>query len=290
MNLTTKIAALGVLMLPLGSQAENLSSAPKVGDEYEITRSYETSEQGSDGSTSSSSGHETIVERVIGVREAGLELEYDLPRGATKEDRARSWQFPARVFRRWAGPMELLNRTELQTRLDGWLKSAGWSREVCGRWIFTWNAFRIECNPLSVLETLEVYDLRSIDLREGGKYSDSIALQPGVLTRTADGRSGATYIAGMELDPTAVHRARAESDVVVGEIMKSPVAFDAALREREKEAIKGTVLVTIDTDAGGQAWRRTKVTTMETRKPDGVIETSKGREVLTRKLVGKGSS
>lgn len=241
-------------------------------------------------SSSSSSGHETILERVAAVRQDGLELVYDLPKDATKEDRARNWQFPARVFRPDSGPTQLLNGTELQARVEAWLRSAGWSREVCGRWIFTWNAFQIECDPLSVLKTIEAYDLRSIEAREGSTFSDSMARKPGTLTRTAGGGRGATYTARLELDPAAVHRERAKSDVAVAEIMRKPVTFEAALREREREAITGTVLVTIESDVTGQVWRQTKVTTAETRKPGGAVETSKGTEVLTRQPVGKGRS
>jgi len=146
MKLTAIMAVIGaVAFQALDAHAESPQALPKLGDEYEINRSYETSQQTSDGlSSGCSRGRDTILERVIGVREAGFELEYDLPREATAEDRARSWQFPVRVFKPSSGPMQLLNRSELEVRVGGWLKAAGWTRAVCGRWIFTWNAFRID--------------------------------------------------------------------------------------------------------------------------------------------------
>ncbi len=110
------------------------AASPQVGEEFELSKSYETSQQTSDGSSSgSSSGRDVILERVTAVRETGLELEYDLPKAATAEDRARSWQFPARVFKPLKGPIQLLNGQELETRLEGWLKAAKWTREMCGR-------------------------------------------------------------------------------------------------------------------------------------------------------------
>src|SRR5256885_8993574 len=84
----------GLLLLASDTRGESPQSAPKVGEEYEISKRYETSQQTSDGSSGSSRGRDTILERVIAVREGGLELEYDLPNNATAVDRARSWQFP----------------------------------------------------------------------------------------------------------------------------------------------------------------------------------------------------
>ena len=104
---------------------------------------------------------------MIAARDTGIELEYDLSRDAKAEDRARIWQFPARVFKPSNGPMQLLNASELEARLEVWLKAAGWDRSVCGRWIFTWNAFRIDCDPQSIIKAIEAIDLWSFDLRVG---------------------------------------------------------------------------------------------------------------------------
>ena len=239
------MAASVALILPACSaRRDSPPSAPEVGKEYEIIRRYETSQQASDGSSGSSRGQDGILERVIGVREGGLELEYDLPKDATPQDRARHWQVPARVFRPSNGPMQWLNSTELEARVDGWLKAAGWTRAVCGRWIFTWNAFRIECDPQSVIKTLEALDLRAADLRESAPYREAEARGSGTLTRKAAGPDGATFAVVMQIDPDAVRRARAESDVAVAEIMRKPVTLAAALLEREKESVSGTIAVT----------------------------------------------
>jgi hypothetical protein len=275
----------GLLLLANDARGESPQSAPKVGEEYEISKRYETSQQTSDGSSGSSRGRDTILERVIGVREGGLELEYDLPKNATAEDRARSWHFPVRVFRPTNGSMQLLNRPELEARVEGWLKAAGWTRAVCGRWIFTWNAFRIECDPQSVIKTVEAFDLRFADLREGAPYQETEARGPGTLTRKAAGPNGATFAVVMEIDPDAVRRARADSDVAVGEIMRKPVTLDAALRERAKESVSGTISVTFDTDSAGYVRWRTKVTKVETKGPDGRSETQTVTETVERRLV-----
>ena len=271
-----------LLLLANTARSEPPQSAPKVGEEAEISRRYETSEETTGGSTGSSRGRDTILERVVGVREGGLEVEYDLPKDATAEDRARSWQFPVRVFKPNNGPAQLLNDRELEARIDSWLKAAGWTRAACGRWIFTWNAFRIECDPKSVLKTLEAFDLRSAVIREGAFYQDSEARGIGTLTRTAVGPTGATFTVVMDIDPDAVRRARADADVVIGEIMQKPVTLEAALRERANEAVTGTISVTFETDPAGNTRSRTKVTQVQTTGPYGQTENRTATETVER--------
>lgn len=276
------LAALAIAS-PLAGAATSPRSGPQVGDEFEIISKYETSERTSDGSSGDSRGGSALLELVVAVRDGGLELAFDLPKSATAEDRARSWQFPARVFRAADGSTRLLNRPELEARLDGWLKAAGWTRDACGQWIFTWNAFFIDCDPASVLDVIAAVDLRSAGLREGSAFEDAAAKGSGTLTRTAAGPDGATYNVVMPIDPDALRRARAESDVAVGQMMQKPVTLDAALRERAKDEVSGTLSVTFDTDTVGTIRRRTKVTKVETRRPDGATETKTLTETVERR-------
>src|SRR4051812_1206381 len=78
------------------------------GEVYEIVRDKRMSQQGSNGSNGSSRDRDTLSVRVVGIQPGGVELEYDLPLNATPQDRARAWQFPARVFKAPNGPMRLL--------------------------------------------------------------------------------------------------------------------------------------------------------------------------------------
>jgi hypothetical protein len=182
----------------------------------------------------------------------------------------------------------LLNGPELEARVDDWLKAAGWNRIVCGHWIFTWNTFRIDCDPQSVIKTVESFDLTSADLREGAPYQDPEAHAPGTLARKPAGSGGAIFAVEMPVDPDAVRRARAESDVVVGEIMKKPVTLDTALRERAKETVSGTISVAFEVDSAGSVRRRTKVTKLDIKRPDG-RETETVIETLERRLISRRS-
>ncbi|NDK37867.1 hypothetical protein DT603_03320 [Pseudoxanthomonas gei] len=283
MLLIATIATL--LLLANAARGESVHAAAKVGEESEISMSYQTADQTSDGSSGSSSGRDAVVERVIGVREGGSELEFDLPKKATAEERARNWQFPVRVFKPTSGSMELLNRSELEERIEGWLKAAGWTRAACGRWIFTWAAFRIECEPESVIELVESYDLGSAGMQAGDTYRDAKARSPGVLTRKSTGPDGATFAVVLEIDPDVFRRARAESDVALGEMTQKPVTLDAALRERAQEEVSGTISVTMDTDLAGNIWRRTKVTKVETKGRNGRTESQTVSETVERRPV-----
>jgi hypothetical protein len=284
------VIVVALLLFTNVARSESPQPAPKVGEEYEISKKYETSQQASNGSSGSSHGKDTILERLIGVREGGLEMEYDLPKGTTAEERARNWQFPVRVLRRTDGSMQLLNRAELESRVDGWLKAAKLTRAACGRWIFTWDAFRIECDPQSAIKTVETFDLRSADIREGASYRDAEARRLGTLTRKAVGQNNATFVAVMEIDPNAVRRARAESDVATGEIMQKPVTLDAALRERAKENISGSISVTFDADSTGKIIKRTKVTNVEIKGPNGSSEKQTVTETVERRPLSEYST
>lgn len=287
MKLTGFMRIFAALLPAIVARAGALPFAPRVGDTYEITLTTDSVEQGGDGSSGSSYGKDAIVEQVIGLRADGLELQYDLPSVATADDRARNWQFPARVFKPSGGPAQLLNGPELEARVDTWLKAAGWPRTVCGHWIFTWDTFRIECDPQSVIKTIQSFDLRSAELREGAPYQEAEARSPGKLTRKAAGQDGAIFAVEMPVDPDAVRRARAESDVVVGEIMKKPVSLDDSLRKRASEIVFGTISVTFETDPAGNVRRRTKVTKLDIKGTDGRSETRTVTETLERRLISQ---
>lgn len=256
----------------------------QVGDTYEMTFKKDSAQRDGNGPSGSSHDIDTIVEQVIGLREDGLELEYDLPDTTTADERASNWQFPARVFKPFGGPAKLLNGPDLEARVDGWLKAAGWPRTACGHLVFTWNAFRIECDPESVIKMVQSYDLRPPDLREGAAYRDAEARGTGKLARKA-GPDGEIFSVEMAVDPDVVRRARAESDVILGEIVRKPVSLEAALGERAKESVSGTISIQFETDAVGNVRRRTKVTKLIITGPDGQSETETVTETLERQLI-----
>ena len=107
------------------------------------------------------------------------------------------------------------------------------------------------------------------------------------MTRKAVGPDGATFAAEFPVDPDTVRRARAESDVVVAQMLNKSASFDAALRERAREIVSGTISIEFETDPAGNVRRRTKVTKLDTTKPDGHSETETVTETLERRLISR---
>lgn len=271
----------GTAMLFAGV-APALAQALQVGDVYALTQSYQTTDTSSDGSTGSSRGRTELIERIVGLRDGGVELEYDLPSDATPEDRAREWQLPARVFKAADESRQLLNAAQLEARLDGWLKAAKSDRSACGRWIFTWTAFRIECDPKAILARTAELDPAAQIVQEGAAYADPRAAQPGRIVRTGKTAFSVT----VRIDPDKVRHERAETDVIVGEISGKPVSLEAALREHAGEQVTGSITVMWETDATGIPHTRVKITRTEIRRKDGVTEERAGTETVERRRVG----
>lgn len=275
-----------------GAWSPGVTAAPsqalvsdRVGAVYEISRDVESTEKGSNGSTSSSTDRDTLLERVVNVRSDGLELEYDLPKEATAQDRTSSWQFPFRVFKPFSGSPQLLNQPELEGRVEVWLKKGGLTHAACGHWVFTWNAFKIECDPQSALKTVAAYDLRPSDLRDGYIYRDTGASGPTTLQRGAAGTGGISFTGTTSVDPERVRREQAQSDIVVAEISKKALTLDDAISARSKDKVSGTISISFGVDASGFIRQRTKVTKLETVESNGVVTDRTVTEVLKRRVV-----
>ena len=277
------LAAAGLMLSAIGAAAAPPADA--VGDTYEIRSEYRTANRSGENSTGSSSGRDALIEHVVAIRDDGLELRYEMPPDSTEQDRAAAWRLPVRVLRLADGTFRLLDRAELESRVDPWLRAAGWTREICGKWIFTWNAFRIDCDPESALGIVEAFDLRPGTLAEGAPYADPLAGTPAPLRREVLGPDRLAFVASMAIDPETVRRAKAQTDVSVAEIMGESLTFDAALAQRAGADISGTVVVRFETDAAGRVWLRERTIEFETVTPDGTVETENSVETLARRCI-----
>ncbi len=278
--LTITVMAVLALILPSA-----ISASPVEGELYELQLTSKSETQSSNGK-GSSFDRDTMVVRTIAVRADGVELEYDLPPGTTTEERQRNWQFPFRVFRPTdGGPIRLLNEPELESRIDQWLTLGQMTREACGKWIFTWNAFKIECDPQSVLTTIAVFDPQPQTLEEGASYRHAMAAKPTPLRYVAGSSGSATFKTTMVIDADKVRHERAEADVVVAQITGKPISLEEAERERAKMQVSGTIEVTLESDPSGTVIKRTVVYRLELIDAGGEREDSLSTEVLTRKRI-----
>lgn len=252
------------------------------GATYQLIRDVETAERGSDGSTSSSTDRDTLIETILQTDRDGVELAYDLPKSTPPGERADNWQFPLRVRKSFSGSLSLLNEPEIVQRIDAWLKKGGMTRAACGHWIFTWNAFKIECDPQSALETVRSFDLGPTAFSDGLTYQSADAEAPIVLHRIVDESDGVVFAGSGVVDADRARHEQAESDVVVAEISRKTLSLDDALRTRAKEQVSGTISVAFNLGRDGSARRRTTITKIRTTDPAGVIHDRTVTETLTR--------
>lgn len=264
------------------AQNDAFQTRDQVGDAYEI-RLESKSESAGDNGSGSSSSRSTMVERVLQVQADGVELEFDFPSGTPAEDRAREWRFPARVFKSTDGTLELLNVAELEARLDIWLESGGVDRVYCGKWLFTWTAVQINCDPYSVLDTLKAFDLRLGEIQEGKFLNEAATKAPAPL-KIETGSEANTYVADFELDPDVLRRQLAETDVAVSEIMgEQPLTLAEALEAWSADAISGTLRTSIETDTEGLVVRRTQLSITEIKQADGSVDRTTVTETVSRR-------
>lgn len=273
------LLALAPILPALAACAQPAARVPRIGDTYEIVTDRESQEQSNDGSTGSSSDRDTIIARVTAVRDGGAELEYDFPKDTPPDERAGTWQLPARIFRPAQGPIRLINRSELEARVDPWLKTGGMTRAACGHAIFTWNVFRIECDPDSAIGIIEHYDPAPPELRDGAPYRDPAALAAAPLKKSADGKA---FVVQLTIDPERVRKERAETDLTVAEISHKTLTIQDARRAHANEAISGTIVITFEVDTTGEVIQRTKVTTLKIIASNGRSDTKTITETMAR--------
>lgn len=272
---------LATIMLSLASAAVATASAtptPRIGDTFQISVDRETEAYGNrdDSPRSTSTDRDSYVERIMAVRPDGIILEYDLPARVSARERATTWQFPFQVLKAPGGTLQLLNEPELAGRVNRWLKAAGMPRAVCGTLIFTWNAFRIECDPQSTIRWLTSVILPD-NLEVGSPVNDPDAQAAVTLRQGSENKLFAT----LQVDPAAIRRQRAETEVGVAELMHKSPTIDAARKAHEVETITGTIAVTFDLDSEGRTRGRTRVRTVQIGWPNGRIETQTVTETLT---------
>lgn len=253
-----------------GAWAQDTSGPDRVGDVYELTLRNTRQSSTSDGSRGTSSSGGVLIERVVAIRSDGLELEFDLPADATAEDRARNWQWPVQVLWRPDGGTQLLNTDELEARITIWLTAMNIPREACGQWGFTWTAYKIECDPYSVLDTIKAYDLRTP--LDGA----------GIGAASAD---GASITVETPVDEAEVLRDLAEADAIISRLSGDDPEAAADRVDRAVVQASGTRTVTRESDAAGRPLRQVERVQLETVTASAVTETSTTTQTVTRRLI-----
>lgn len=263
------------------------ANSNQVGNIYELVNSYKTStEYGDNAGKGSSSGSDTLIATIIKDDSKGIELIYDLPdRYFSKDEKKKHWQFPAHILRSKDGTFTLLNYEEIEQRVEDWLNDSGWSREACGQWIFTWNAFKIECDPQSILEKVEEYDLRVSNLKDGELYENKYALEPAKFKARTDNDGNKYYYTDLIIDPEIIRRKRAENNVIIAKISGEKTLLAEALLAEKDVEISGTMRVLYYVDGINQPYKRITITKERAKEPNGMTEIKVSTFTLEKKLI-----
>lgn len=275
--------AMSAALLSLSSTA---ARADEPGQSYYLLLSHQEKSEDTTGNTSSSSGRDDRVERIIEVSDLGLIVEFDLPAEKGGERKPIDWQFPARMLINPDGTMTLLNEAELAARNAEWRRLAGIEESACGQWYFTWNAFKIECDPQSVVANLEIYSLRYGMPAEGLELAFANTLSPARLRDCSDEGGAVTLCADYLLDPEKIRESRIENDKIVASMLGKDTRSGAA-SDRVSEQIEGTLELRLYLNDQGHVWKRIVSSTIKTTLASGEVETSTTREELTRSLVSR---
>jgi hypothetical protein len=235
----------------------------RVGDRFQLDLQVHT-KQTSRTSSGTSNSNLSFIETVTAVDTDGIELEFDLPENTSPDVRARDWQFPIVVRKAADKPLQLINGAELSARIDRWLELGGLTRSDCGRWVFTWTAIKIECDPEVALASLASYDLRPADVRDGALYSVPGALAAGPLHLVSADEHGDTFTVELDLDPAVIRQELAEEEIAIAQMSgRLPPTLEQALQSLAISKVMGNIEITLEVNEKGVVVRRTQVTNVE---------------------------
>jgi hypothetical protein len=260
------------------SAAASAASQP----DYVLVQTYETSFTQAGSSSGSASGRTALTERVIAQSADGTEIEYSIPQDPADARGSAIWMYPARVLIGPNGDKRVLNAQELDARVDEWLASVDWTRDACSRWLFTWTAVQIRCDPAAVIEVIEANDMRPGTIAEGALL-DIPGYGISAYLREAGTRGNRRlFIAEAELDSDWARRKGAEVAVAVAEMNGETLAFEDALIAEAEVETSGTIRIEFEVDDAGLVWGRTSEVEELVIKPSQTDELRRMRSTVTR--------
>ncbi len=250
--------------------------------DYVLVQTYETSFIQAGSSSGSASGRTALTERVIAQSADGTEIDYSIPQDPADARGSAIWMYPARVLIGPNGDKRVLNAQELDARVDEWLASADWTRDACSRWLFTWTAVQIRCDPAAVIEVIEANDMRPGTIAEG-VLLDIPGYGISAYLREAGMRGNRRlFIAEAELDSDWARRKGAEVAVAVAEMNGETLAFEDALIAEAEVETSGTIRIEFEVDDAGLVWGRTSEVEELVIKPSQTDELRRMRSTVTR--------
>ncbi|MEQ3744817.1 MAG: hypothetical protein ABNH53_01100 [Henriciella sp.] len=270
-------------------QADAPWSSEVEGSVFEVRVAYENESAGGE-SSGNSRGHNTLIERIIKVDPTEIVAEYErIPsprRYVGEQPNLIDWDYPATISVLDSDELTLQNLEEIEARNTEWRQAAGIPDEACGLWYFTWNAFKIECDPNSVIQGLEAFILYNNEILDGQKIEEPGALEAGILTTVST--DPLILQAEFELDSEIIREERAQEDIIFSQIMQGEtLTLENALQVRATEQISGTLKTVWEMDELGRVWKRTRNSNITIEFETGETETLTQKQTTTRTLQAK---
>ena len=234
---------------------------------------YETSSVSSDGgSNSSSSGRQSLIETVVRNTDDGVVLRYDLPRDEAGNAKTGFWYFPADVLEKPDGSLELLDVDSVKSRIDHWLTQRNIPREACGLWTHGGGfPYQVDCNPNSILDQIEAFDLRIPALDAGAEFPHAMANSPGILERLTAPRTG--YFVTVSIDQQKARSEEAKNALILAQMLKQDLSREQAESDAAQTDIRGSIRMQFDLGPTGSVVRLSNRTSVVVKNPDGTSET-----------------
>lgn len=267
-------------MIPTGS------ALAAEGEWYRIAVSYETQTEGA-GSSSSSRGRTVYSEQILSDSGDCTVKRFDIVDEEGRERPLAEWQWPVEVERCGNEARRMLNLPEMEARLATFLETADIPREACGRHYFTWNVFRIECDPQAVLPTIEAIDLGSLTLADGAEYAQSGIPRSATLVMVSADDGMITLRTEFAVDPVRFREETARTEVVVGDVMGEAVSYKDALAQAQKMEVSGSIVITFEKATDMSSIRQSVVTRLIVEEPGDGQETRYSKVTTHRKRVAQ---
>lgn len=264
----------------------SLAQASKGPETFEIAIRYETRSEGS-GMSGSSRGGYLYREQIFASEGACRLRRFDVIDDPESPRPLALWEMPVEVRECEGQPAEIANREAMLERLNAFLSAAELPREACGRHYFTWNVFRIECDPDFALETVKRIDLGSLTIEDGAPFfvHDTGTRVKLKLVESRD-QGLRRFIGSGAIDPKTLREQTAKTIMVVAEVSGEEVSHEGAMAQIAEHRFSGEVSVTIVEDPVEERITLTVISETAETDAEGQTETRWREEITTREKVG----
>jgi len=253
----------------------------------QITYKRISKHESSTGGYGNSASHNAVLENIISNKDGFLEVEYSFANDVKWI--FDEWKLPARVSINSDSTLDLLNRSEIEARLQRLIESSPKVKRYCGENALARHSIMIDCDIDDVLDTLQTYNLHLGELADGSMYLEQGVLRAEPLARKDTSGSQAIFVVDLNMDPAHIREDYENnlrrSAAMTGNTFESILASDLNLSEGETPVYAGKRTVTISTDLSGNVQKIERSTLITINGGSQFIKTLTVNGVVERHAV-----